>query len=165
MAKCALTPPSRGRPAGGPPLTSNVSRLMVRTALLCAILPIAVSPAAAMKPAWSTDVFFRTNSDVIEQAEVQRLISALPSVPSRFPCVSGTWFVVGHADPTEGSSKEAAALSKRRARAVATSMQNAGISDLEINVEFKGSTQPVAKPPHHDNRRVEIEYAPCWAGG
>jgi len=140
---------------------------MIRTVSLFMLLLIVASPAVAMKPAWATDVFFSANSDVIEQVEAQRLASALPSVPARFSCASGTWIVIGHADPNEGSSKETTALSERRARAVAVaaSMRSAGIPDQDLDVASKGSTQPVAKPPHHHNRRVEIEYAPCEKAG
>jgi outer membrane protein OmpA-like peptidoglycan-associated protein len=134
---------------------------VIRTVLLFVLLASTALPVAALKPDWSTDVFFTVNSDVMEQGDVQRLASALPIVPSKFLCDSGVWVVVGHADPTEGSPKQTADLSNRRAHAVAASMRMTGIADQDIYVAFKGASAPVAKPPHRHNRRVEIEYAPC----
>ncbi len=128
---------------------------------LCLLLHMLAAPAAATKPAWSTDVYFEAGSDVIEQVDRVRIVSAISGVSGSFLCASGTWIVVGHADPHEVPPEAATSLSERRARAVAAELRAAGVSDGRLEVAFKGSTQPVAKPPHRHNRRTEIEYAPC----
>jgi outer membrane protein OmpA-like peptidoglycan-associated protein len=139
---------------------------MIRTVSLGVLVQVfASAPAVAMKPAWSTDILFSSNSDVIEQVDLERLSYSLSGVPAKFPCPSGNWIVVGHADRSEGTKEESAALSKRRVEAVATAMRRAGIQVREIDLASKGASQPVAKPPHPRNRRVEIEYAPCEASG
>lgn len=99
---------------------------------------------------------FGLNSADLNQGQasyLDRLAQALQNNPGLVREI----YVVGHADES-GSQRLNMQLSKKRAEEVARRLRQAGLSQVDIKVDWKGSSLPVNRVNLEENRRVEVRF-------
>lgn len=124
-------------------------------------VPVAAAPAAptgcGIEP--TVSVFFDWNSDV-PPAEAQSTIQQIAA--SRASCGFARFNVTGHAD-SSGATSYNLAISERRANAVASLLEGAGVPRSDVTITGRGeadlkiATADGVREPM--NRRVEISAA------
>lgn len=131
---------------------------MNRFAILFSILNLGLSLNA--QTVTSISIYFQTDHAEAEQAEVDRLLTAVKDLD----CGSCSCVISGHTD-SDGSDPYNRKLSESRARFVANLLKATGCANVTDTLAF-GASRPVNNNLNHEekakNRRVEVAFS-CQA--
>ena len=127
-------------------------------------------PPSTVDPRWAFDAFFSKSGVALASTERERLLAfmehpfgtlAFAQTPegsvARPFCKHLGWVVVGHADPSEGTSSVARGVASRRAQYVAEFLSRHGAAASSICRLDHGAARPAVSSPSDKNRRVEME--------